>query len=47
MDLEKTGNLKITKEILGHANIATTLKYAHILDDEKRQALKKVFEEIK
>lgn len=45
--LKKTGNLKITKEILGHANIATTLKYAHILDDEKRQALKKVFEEIK
>lgn len=45
--LKKTNNLKITKEILGHANIATTLKYAHIMDDEKRNALKSVFEETK
>lgn len=42
--LKKTNNLKITKEILGHADIKTTLKYAHVLDDEKRQALNKVFE---
>ena len=41
--LKKTNNLKITKEILGHADIKTTLKYAHVLDDEKRQALSKVF----
>ena len=42
--LRKTNNLRITKEILGHANINTTLKYAHVLDDEKRKALNSVFE---
>lgn len=41
--LRKTNNLRITKEILGHSNINTTLKYAHVLDDEKRDALNKVF----
>lgn len=41
--LKATGNLRITQEILGHANIKTTLKYAHVLDDEKRKALEKVF----
>jgi len=41
--LKKTNNLKITKEILGHADIKTTLKYAHVLDDEKRRALDSVF----
>jgi integrase len=41
--LKKTNNLKITKEILGHADIKTTLKYAHVLDDEKRNALNNVF----
>lgn len=41
--LRKTNNLRITKEILGHANINTTLKYAHVLDDEKRKALNTVF----
>jgi len=41
--LRKTNNLRITKEILGHSNINTTLKYAHILDDEKRKALDSVF----
>lgn len=43
--LRKTNNLRITKEILGHSNINTTLKYAHVLDDEKRKALDSVFSE--
>lgn len=42
--LKKTNNLKITQEILGHANITTTMKYAHIMTDEKRRALDAVFE---
>lgn len=41
--LKKTNNLKITQEILGHANITTTMKYAHIMTDEKRKALDAVF----
>lgn len=42
--LKKTNNLKITQQILGHADIKTTLKYAHVLDDEKRKALESVFD---
>lgn len=42
--LKKTNNLRITKEILGHSNINTTMKYAHVLDDEKRKALNSVFD---
>ncbi len=42
--LKKTGNLRITQQILGHSDIHTTMKYAHVLDDEKRAALSSVFE---
>lgn len=42
--LRKSNNLRISQKILGHKDIKTTLKYAHVLDDEKRTALEKVFE---
>lgn len=42
--LKKTNNLKITQEILGHSNITTTMKYAHVMAEEKRKALDAVFE---
>ena len=41
--LKKTNNLRITKEILGHSDIKTTMKYAHVMDEEKRNALNSVF----
>jgi integrase len=41
--LKKTGNLKLTQQVLGHADIKTTVKYAHVLDQEKRQALENLF----
>lgn len=41
--LKQTGNLKITQQILGHSDIKTTIKYAHVLDAEKRNALEEVF----
>ncbi len=43
--LRKTNNLKIAKDVLGHSDIKTTLKYAHVLDSEKRSALMSVFDE--
>lgn len=42
--LKKTRNLKITQEILGHANISTTMKYAHVMSEEKMRALNSVFD---
>jgi integrase len=41
--LKQTGNLKITQQILGHSDITTTTKYAHVLDEQKRNALEDVF----
>lgn len=41
--LKKTGNLKLTQQVLGHRDIKTTTKYAHVLDTEKRSALEEVF----
>lgn len=41
--LKETGNIKLTQQILGHQDIKTTAKYAHVLDQEKRQALESLF----
>lgn len=41
--LKTCGNLKITQQILGHSDIKTTLKYAHVLDEQKREALDKLY----
>jgi site-specific recombinase XerD len=32
--LRATGNLKIAQKVLNHRNIKTTVKYAHVLDEE-------------
>lgn len=41
--LKHTNNLRITQQILGHQDIKTTAKYAHVIDGEKRRALEEVF----
>lgn len=38
--LRESGNLKAVQKMLGHARIETTLRYAHVLDDDVRQAMK-------
>jgi integrase len=40
--LRKTGNLKLVQKALNHRNIKTTLKYAHVLDDEVAAGLQQV-----
>lgn len=37
--MRATGNLKVVKELLGHADIATTSRYAHVTKDDVRRAL--------
>jgi hypothetical protein len=37
--LGKTGNLKLTQQLLGHADIKSTLRYAHALEGDLREAL--------
>ncbi len=39
--LRKTGNLKVVSRLLNHTNIATTSKYAHVLDEEVAEALER------
>lgn len=40
--LAATQNLAVTKEALKHSNIKTTLRYAHVLHDDVREALSAV-----
>lgn len=37
--LRETGNLKLVQKALNHADIKTTVRYAHVLDDEVAAAL--------
>jgi integrase len=39
--LRETGNLKLVARALNHANISTTLKYAHVMDGEVAIALER------
>jgi hypothetical protein len=38
------GSLKIAQDLLGHASPATTLRYMHSSEDERREAVRKVFD---
>jgi integrase len=40
--LRETGNLKLVQRALNHADIATTVRYAHVLDDEVADAMERV-----
>jgi integrase len=40
--LRETGNLKLVQKALNHADIKTTVKYAHVLDEEVATALERV-----
>lgn len=37
--LRETGNMKLVQKMLNHSNIATTARYAHVLDDEVADAM--------
>jgi integrase len=40
--LRETGNLKLVQRLLNHSDIATTVRYAHVLDGEVAEALERV-----
>lgn len=42
--LRETGNLKVVQKLLNHRSIKTTVKYAHVLDDDLRAAQDRVDE---
>lgn len=37
--LRQTGNLKLVSRLLGHTQIETTVRYAHVIDSDLRNAL--------
>ncbi|OYX60804.1 MAG: hypothetical protein B7Y89_15320 [Novosphingobium sp. 32-60-15] len=37
--VRNTGSLLLAKSALGHSNVTTTQRYAHVLDDDTRKAL--------
>jgi integrase len=42
--LRETGNLKLVQRALNHSHIETTVRYAHVLDDEVADAMERVTE---
>jgi integrase len=40
--LRQTGNLKLVQKALNHSDIKTTVRYAHVLDEELRSALEEM-----
>jgi integrase len=40
--LRESGNLRIVQKALGHRNIATTTRYAHVLDSDVAEAMERV-----
>jgi len=42
--LRQTGNLKLVQRALNHADLKTTTRYAHVLDDEVADALERLAE---
>ena len=37
--LRESGNLKVVQQLLGHADIATTARYAHAMTDDVRDVM--------
>ena len=44
--LRQTGNLKLTQRALNHRSIKSTLRYAHVLDNEVADAMQRVSESL-
>ena len=40
--LRKTGNLRVAQLLLGHADMKSTMVYAHAIEDDVRKALAQV-----